>query len=70
MYIGGGLTSELAQVYWDLVRDVLAAAPSTNDLISQMSTYIVDNSFYPALKVAKKLITYEEELIKNATKLG
>ncbi|MDA8430855.1 MAG: flagellar protein FlbT, partial [Geobacteraceae bacterium] len=23
MYIGGGLTSELAQVYWELVRDVL-----------------------------------------------
>lgn len=69
MYIGG-LTSELAQVYWDLVRDVLAAAPSTNDLISQMSSLIVESSFYPALKVAKKLISYEEELIKHATKLG
>lgn len=27
MYIGDGLTSELTQLYWDLVRDVLAAAP-------------------------------------------
>jgi flagellar protein FlbT len=70
MYIGDGLTSELAQVYWDLVRGVLAAAPSTNDLISQISTYIVDSDFYPALKVAKKLIGYEEELIRHATKLG
>lgn len=70
MYIGEGLTSELAQLYWDLVRDVLTAAPSTNGLISQMSTYIVDSSFYPALKVAKKLISYEEELIKHATTLG
>lgn len=70
MYIGDGLTSELAQVYWDLVRDVLAAAPSTNDLISQISAYILDSSFYPALKVAKKLISYEEELIKHATTLG
>lgn len=70
MYIGDGLTSELAQVYWDLVRDVLAAAPSTNGLISQISAYIVDMSFYQALKVAKKLISYEEELIKHATKLG
>ena len=69
MYIGG-LTSELAQLYWDLARDVLAAAPSTNDLISQISAYIVDASFYQALKSAKKLITYEEELINNATKLG
>lgn len=70
MYIGDGLTSEFAQLYWDLVREVLAAAPSTNDLISQMSAYIVDLNFYPALKVAKKLISYEEELIKHATTLG
>jgi len=70
MYIGDGLTSELAQLYWDLVRDVLAAAPSTNDLISQISTYIVDQSFYSALKVAKKLISYEEELMAHATKLS
>ena len=70
MYIGDGLTSELTQLYWDSVRDVLAAAPSTNDLISQMSAYIVESSFYPALKVAKKLISYEEELIEHAAKLG
>lgn len=70
MYIGGGLTAELAQVYWELVRDVLAAAPSTNDLISEISTYIVNSSFYPALKVAKKLISYEEELLNHATTLG
>ncbi len=70
MYVGGGLTSELAQVYWDLARDILAAAPSTKDLISQISAYIVESDFYPALKVAKKLISYEEELISYASKLG
>jgi flagellar protein FlbT len=70
MYIGDGLTSELAEVYWDLVRDVLAAAPSTNELITQISAYVVDSNFYSALKVAKKLILYEEELITHATKLG
>jgi flagellar protein FlbT len=70
MYIGGGLTSDLAQVYWELVRDVLVAAPSTNRLISELSAYIVDLSFYSALKTAKKLISYEEELMDHATKLG
>ena len=70
MYIGEGSTSELSQVYWDLVRDVLEAAPSTNDLISEISAYIVATDFYHALKVAKKLITYEEELIKHATELA
>ena len=70
MYIGEGLTPELAQLYWGLVRDILEAAPSTNDLISQMSAYIVDSEFYPALKIAKKLISYEEELMNHAAKLG
>lgn len=70
MYIGEGLTSDLAQLYWDLVRDVLAAAPSTNDLISQISAYIVESRFYQALKVARKLISYEEELMDYATKLS
>jgi flagellar protein FlbT len=70
MYIGDGLTTELASLYWELIRDILAAAPSTNGLISQMSAYIVESDFYPALKIAKKLISYEEELIDHATKLG
>lgn len=70
MYIGDGLTSELSELYWALVRDVLDAAPSTNDLISQMSAYIVELNFYSALKVAKKLISYEEELLNHATKLS
>jgi flagellar protein FlbT len=70
MYVSDGLTTELTQIYWDLVRDVLIAAPSTKDLISQISAYIVGSDFYPALKVAKKLISYEEELISHASKLG
>jgi len=68
MYVGDGLTSELTQLYWDLVRDVLAAAPSTKELISQISAYIVAADFYPALKVARKLISYEEELISHVSK--
>ena len=70
MYVGDGLTSELTQMYWELVRDVLAAAPSTKGLISQISAYIVTADFYPALKVAKKLISYEEELISHVPTPG
>ena len=70
MYVGDGLTSELTQMYWELVRDVLAAAPSTKGLIFQISAYIVTADFYPALKVAKKLISYEEELISHVPTPG
>ncbi len=69
IYISGGITPELSQIYWDLVKEVVSAAPSMNDLISQMSQYILADKYYQALKAAKKLIRYEEELISNASEL-
>lgn len=70
MYIGGGINPELSQLYWDLVKEIVGAAPSTKDLLSQMSQHLLDNQFYKALKVARKLITYEKELIGNVSKLS
>jgi flagellar biosynthesis repressor protein FlbT len=70
MYISGGITAELSQVYWGLVKEVVKAAPSTNDLVSQISQAIIDDKYYQAMKFAKKLIRYEEELVRNATELA
>lgn len=67
MYIDGNNNSELQPLYWELVSDVLSAAPSMKDLISQVSQLIIKNKFYQALKIAKKLIQYEEELLKNVS---
>jgi len=67
MYISGGITPELSQIYWDIVKEVINAAPSTNDLIAQTSRNILDEKYFQALKSAKKLIRYEEELIRNVS---
>ena len=67
LYIEGDKNSELQPLYWELVNDVLSAAPSMKDLISQVSQLIIKNKFYQALKIAKKLIQYEEELLKNVS---
>jgi hypothetical protein len=40
------------------------------DLILQASEYIVGGKYYQALKQAKKLVTYEEELLRNVSKTG
>lgn len=53
--------------YWELVRDIMAAAPSTKPLFEQISVEILNAHYYQALKLAKKLIDYEEELLKHAT---
>jgi len=68
LYIDGEKSPELQPVYWELVSDVLGAAPSMKDLISQISQFIIKGKFYQALKIAKKLIQYEEELLNNVSK--
>lgn len=67
LYIDGGKNPELQPLYWELVSDILDAAPSMKDLISQISQLIIKNRFYQALKTAKKLIRYEEELLNNVS---
>jgi len=68
LYIDGDKNPELQPIYWELVNDVLGAAPSMKDLISQVSQLIIKAKFYQALKAAKKLIQYEAELLNSATK--
>lgn len=53
--------------YFGLVQEVQKAAPSTAFLIAEVNESIMAGSYYKALKAAKKLIKYEEELIGNAT---
>jgi len=68
IYIDQAQSAELQPVFWELARDILEAAPSMKNLISKISQFIIENKMYQALKAARKLIQYEEELIKNATK--
>lgn len=68
MYIDEQRSAEIHPIYWDLVKQVLDAAPSTRDLITQISEKILEGKLYQALKLAKNLISYEQELISNVTK--
>jgi len=68
MYIDEKKLTEHHTTYWSLVRDVLAAAPSTLGLIDQISGDILNGKYYQALKQAKKLIEYEQEAIKHVRK--
>ncbi|HMK61526.1 MAG TPA: flagellar biosynthesis repressor FlbT [Dissulfurispiraceae bacterium] len=65
MYVDEKNISEHHRSYWELVKDVVDAAPSTLGLIDQISWYILGNKYYQALKLTKKLIEYEQEVINN-----
>jgi flagellar protein FlbT len=54
------------EIYFALVRDLLAAAPSTWPYIESINNHILMGDLYKALKDAKKLIAYEEELVNHA----
>jgi flagellar protein FlbT len=54
------------EVYFSLLRDILHAAPSTIGIIESINNHILMGELYKALKSAKKLIQYEEELLNYA----
>jgi flagellar biosynthesis repressor protein FlbT len=56
------------EVYFALIRDIVQAAPSTWPFIEAINNHILRGELYKALKHSKKLIDYEQELLRNATR--
>lgn len=54
--------------YFSLVSDILKAAPTTWPYIESINNHILTGEMYKALKAAKKLIAYEQELLDHATR--
>lgn len=65
MYIDTEKLVEYHKRYWELVNDILAAAPSTKPFIERISEQIVACDYYQALKLTRKLMNYEEELLAH-----
>lgn len=66
MYIDEPNAQNYVKTYSELATEILKAAPSTRTFIEQLNERIETGSYYQALKLAKNLIEYEEELLKNA----
>ncbi len=52
--------------YWQLVQDFIEAVPSVLPLIDRISDHILKSQYYQALKSAKNLIQYEQEVVNRA----
>jgi flagellar protein FlbT len=63
MYVDERKVAQYHKTYWELVKDVLEAAPSQRELFTEMSVKILGGHYYQALKMAKKLIDYEQEVM-------
>jgi len=58
--------AKLSEDYFKLVNDIVMAAPSTIRIVDEINNEILTGQLYKALKAAKKLIQYEQELLANA----
>lgn len=65
MYIDSEKLVEYHGKYWELVNEILAAAPSTRPYIERISEQILACDYYQALKLTRKLMNYEEELLAH-----
>jgi flagellar protein FlbT len=63
MYIDEETRNIHQNIYLKLAKELVLAAPSTTGLIDKINEYILSDKYYPALKLAKKLMSYEEEAI-------
>jgi flagellar protein FlbT len=65
MYIDEANLADHHKTYWNLVKDVAAAAPSKKPLLQQISEDILNSRYYQAMKLTRKLIAYEQEAINH-----
>jgi flagellar biosynthesis repressor protein FlbT len=68
MYIDADQLAKHQQLFWDLVKEFLQAAPSALAIIDHMNELILKGDYYQALKSSQKLMDFEQEVIENATK--
>ncbi|MDA8138512.1 MAG: flagellar biosynthesis repressor FlbT [Desulfobacteraceae bacterium] len=66
MYVDGEKVAQYHKIYWELVRDFLSAIPRAVGIIDCVSEHIAQNRYYDALKEARKLINFEEEVLERA----
>ena len=65
MYIDEGNLTDHQHIYWKLVRELLDSVPRLTKHIDQINENILEGNFYRALKLAGKLIDYEQEVLKH-----
>jgi flagellar protein FlbT len=68
MYVDNKNMAAHHQSFWELVKDVLEAAPSTRPLLQAISDSILAGEYYQALKTARKLVAYEKEVMDRVRK--
>lgn len=65
MYINPENLTGYHSKFWELTGEILEAAPSTRPHIEKISDQVLAGNYYQALKLTRKLIDYEKELLSH-----
>ena len=66
MYMDPANLGRYQKQYAELSEELLKAAPSTSGHISRINADLATGRYYQALKNARQLVDYEQELIQHA----
>lgn len=58
---------EYHQTYFNLVKEIQHAAPRSSVLFLSINEHIINGAYYKAMKDARELIKFEEDLLNHAT---
>jgi flagellar protein FlbT len=67
MYMDEKNLAQYHAAYWKQVNDLTDAVKTMRPLVVEMGEQILNTNYYKALKIAKKIIAYEKELLDHAT---
>ena len=65
MYVDSENQATYYANYWNLAQELVKAAPSMVVFVDQISEHIQSNRYYQALKLTKKMIDYEQEVLNR-----
>ena len=66
MYFEPDKVKAFHKSYWQMIRVLTEAAPSMTPMVHEISEKILVEEYYSALKLTKKLIEYEKQLMDHA----
>ncbi len=67
MYMDENNLAHYHGIYWKQVGELTDVVKTMHPFVVEMGEYILASEYYKALKVAKKMIAYEKELLDHAT---
>ncbi|BCS55982.1 flagellar biosynthesis repressor FlbT [Geobacter sp. SVR] len=65
MYIDGDNLVKYHHTYWEQVKQIVSAAASTRQYLEEISSLILEQDYYHALKAARRLMEYEKCLVSR-----